>query len=296
MLSDIDTLALAASAVLTVASAYLIRVATRRELASYRSEKLAFFAAALSSTAAAVNIGLLAVSVASRLPRPANYAVIKVFYATDRGRSGNQAPNLFYSDERPPFGGGGDTGPGPQPEFFEVGTSEVSIPRDHRLAEIERPSLLRLEFREDPEKHVVILDVNPEARGQYFSRLRDAVTQSEQHEALIFIHGYNTSFAEAIRRTAQIAYDLGFSGAPICYSWASHGSPLYYVADETNAQWTGLHLINFLKAVQAESGARVIHLIAHSMGNRPLLQALNALSANIASGGQFHEVILAAPI
>jgi esterase/lipase superfamily enzyme len=36
---------------------------------------------------------------------------------------------------------------------------------------------------------------------------------SEAHDLLVFIHGYNTTFADALRRTAQIFYDLDFGGA-----------------------------------------------------------------------------------
>jgi len=31
-------------------------------------------------------------------------------------------------------------------------------------------------------------------------------------QALVFVHGYNTSFDNAIRRAGQLAYDLGFDG------------------------------------------------------------------------------------
>ena len=34
----------------------------------------------------------------------------------------------------------------------------------------------------------------------------------------MFVHGFNVSFADAARRTAQIAYDLAFGG-PGALSW-----------------------------------------------------------------------------
>ena len=47
---------------------------------------------------------------------------------------------------------------------------------------------------------------------------------------MVFIHGFNVPFEDAIYRTAQLAHDLDFDGAPILYSWPSRGTMLGYVA------------------------------------------------------------------
>jgi esterase/lipase superfamily enzyme len=38
-----------------------------------------------------------------------------------------------------------------------------------------------------------------------------------------YMNGYNVTFADAARRTAQIAYDLRFEGDPAFFSWPSQG-------------------------------------------------------------------------
>ena len=43
------------------------------------------------------------------------------------------------------------------------------------------------------------------------------VSRSPRKDAFVFIHGFNVAFEDAVMRTAQIAYDLGFDGAPILY-------------------------------------------------------------------------------
>ena len=50
-------------------------------------------------------------------------------------------------------------------------------------------------------------------------RLR--TSKSFQDQALVFVHGYNNRFDDALYRTAQIAYDLKYDGAPFLYSWPS---------------------------------------------------------------------------
>jgi esterase/lipase superfamily enzyme len=54
------------------------------------------------------------------------------------------------------------------------------------------------------------------------------------------------------------------------------------------------HLTNFLQLVASRSGAKHIHLIAHSMGNWPLLEALDKFTAE-PGGAALNQIILAAP-
>ncbi len=72
----------------------------------------------------------------------APYAVVKVFYATDRAKTGDSAPNSTY---------------GPARGKLAFGIADVSIPRDHRMGHLETPAISQLEFRENPEQHVVLL-------------------------------------------------------------------------------------------------------------------------------------------
>ncbi len=182
---------------------------------------------------------------------------------------------------------GGDRGE------LELGVCSVSVPRDHRVGELESPSVLRLEFRPDPERHVVLVGVHPQPADVFFAGLRACVEQSPRKEAFVFIHGYNVGFETAVRRTAQIAYDLKFSGAPIVYSWPSRESLIQYTVDEQNVAWTVPHLVEFLSGVAERSGATSVHLIAHSMGNRALTAALRELAmVRKDAGPRFHEVVL----
>ena len=90
-----------------------------------------------------------------------------------------------------------------------------------------------------------------------------------------------------------------FSGAPILYSWPSAGSAFSYIRDEAVVRLSGRHLLGFLDDLVARSGAKKINLIAHSMGNRALLDALELMAARRAGAGQtgpvFEQVIFAAP-
>lgn len=179
---------------------------------------------------------------------------------------------------------------------FELGTCEVSIPKTHQLAELESPSIFRFEISENPTKHVILLGIDRLDQGPFLQELREKIEKSKGQEAFVFIHGYNVTFENAARRTAQLAHDLDFKGAPIFFSWPSQGGLLKYIVDETNVDWAVPDLKKFLKMIAEQSGAKRVHLIAHSMGNRALTRALEKMSYSDAKDGPiFNEVILTAP-
>jgi esterase/lipase superfamily enzyme len=212
--------------------------------------------------------------------RPEDGTVVTVYYATHRAREAG--PVLAFANDR------NDTG------RLELGHFEVSIPRDHRLAHVERPTW-RTMWREDPARHFVILSRHLDSYDGFYARISGEVTASRRREVLVFIHGFNVAFDDAIYRTAQVAYDLGFDGPPILYSWPSNGNLQSYFHDATSNEATIPHLRWFLEDVVRRSGATTVHVLAHSMGNRALTHALSRM----ADGGRrlpgVSQVILTAP-
>ncbi len=213
-----------------------------------------------------------------------NYIDMKVFYATDRKTTNQSSPASFYGAERGPD------------DLFSVGTCHVSIPRDHRIGHLESPRLWKFEFRQNPNRDVVLLSVVPSAEADFYRDLLSSVQASEEKKAFVFIHGYDTSFEDAARRTAQLAYDLKFKGVPLFYSWPSKNEAFDYLADEATIDWVRPHVKEFLEQVAARSGADSIYLVAHSMGNRVLTRALSDIAVDAHEPRpNFKEVILAAP-
>jgi len=210
--------------------------------------------------------------------------LVDVFYATNRARSASKDLNEFYGDRRC------------ETPDCELGACQVSIPPGHRWGDLERPSWLRLQFRENPEKHVVLLAVTPMAVDAFYHSVRLLVDQSNERDALLFIHGYNVSFAEAVRRTAQLSFDLKFPGAPIAFCWPSRGRSLSYPADAATIGWTNEYLQNFLVSILDRVQPQRLHVIAHSMGSRALAEALRWLTLQQGRKlPQLHEVVFAAP-
>lgn len=209
------------------------------------------------------------------------YATVRVFFATDRNQVGSSSSGTIFGSLR---------------ADVTYGSCDVSIPEGHSVGALERPSLWRFELKEDPGKHVVLLGTHVTQQAQFFSDVADRVRSSGQRNAFVFVHGYNVSFEDAARRTAQMAYDLGFDGAPVFYSWPSRGTPLAYTVDEQNIEWSQANLEVFLRDFFSHSEADNVYLIAHSMGSRALTRAVASLTSKQPEiRSRLKEVILAAP-
>lgn len=114
------------------------------------------------------------------------------------------------------------------------------------------------------------------AREDFLALVRErlfASTRFKDH-ALVFVHGYNTSFDNALFRTAQIAYDLQFDGAPFLYSWPSGASVSRYPYDRESAEGAEPHLRKFLDMVIKNTGAKSVSIIAHRAQGRSLRRVL----------------------
>jgi esterase/lipase superfamily enzyme len=206
-----------------------------------------------------------------------SHAVVRVLFATDR-RVETRRPLAFASEAA-------------DSNHISYGTCFVSVPRDHRMGELEGPSIWRLEFRPDPEHHVVVLSKELTDRSRFFDDVRQFAQRSDEHDALLFVHGFNVEFDDAVRRLAQLAYDLGFKGPAIAFSWPSQGTLLGYNRDARNVELSADSLRMVLSDLSKTAGVERIHVIAHSMGNRALVGALCKLESDIA----IRQIALIAP-
>src|SRR5262249_53398483 len=143
----------------------------------------------------------------------------------------------------------------------------------------ERPSFIRFEFNERRGRDVVLLSVTPVAETAFYAALHDRLENHSSRELLVFVHGFNVTFAEAAPRTAQLAYDLDFAGVPVLYSWPSKGKVSAYLEDESAVDESRWHFQAFLERLAASSGATRIFVVAHSMGSRVVARAVESLVA-----------------
>ncbi len=216
--------------------------------------------------------------------------VVPVFYGTDRAAESNP--------QRLVFGWG-------RGRKLQLGHALVTIPKTHEVPQIERPWTLKIPYfdvtlyaeSEDPARHFTMKEIKALTKEELLALVRERLAASARfkNHAFVFVHGYNTEFDYAIYRTAQIAYDLKFDGAPFLYSWPSGGRVASYTYDRESAQQSEPFLREFLQTVVRETGAKSVSVIAHSMGNQPLLGVLKELKLSAPPGVVISQVIFAAP-
>ena len=114
-------------------------------------------------------------------------------------------------------------------------------------------------------------------------------------QVFVFVHGFHVSFENALCRAAQIAYDLNFDGAAFLFTWPSGDGYLsYFRTNQENEKIAADHLAEFLEKIAASTNATKIHVIAHSMGNTVLLDALDKLSGK-RSNLRLAEIVMHSP-
>lgn len=108
-------------------------------------------------------------------------------------------------------------------------------------------------------------------------------------EAVIYVHGYNNSFADGVFRTAQMRQDLALPGVALHYSWPSAANPLNYTYDRDSVLFARDGLEEMLRNV-VEAGAERVLLISHSMGGLLLMETLRQIDLVTPGWSERHDV------
>jgi esterase/lipase superfamily enzyme len=207
-----------------------------------------------------------------------------------------EVPVFYGTDRRPSAAGDGYLGR--RGEGVSYGVARVTVPTEGRgLGELSGPRWWRLEFKADLQRHVILSAAVACDRDAFLAGLRSALATADDSDLLLFLHGYNVGFADAARRAAQLAVDLKFRGRTLLFSWASAGDPRLYAVDEASIDWSERHFRDFLRMALTETGASRLHVVAHSMGNRALVRALEHIDTGALAEGSASlcQVIFAAP-
>ena len=204
---------------------------------------------------------------------------VTTYFATNRGRTAESEPVKAYNATV---------------AKLTYGRAVVSIPSAHTAGSLELPSIWRLEFRADPKRHFILKEAvalgADDARAEMTKRLEEAKSKS----LLLFVHGYNMSFAETAMRTAQLAYDLNFPGIPFFFSWPSAGQYTGYLRDAETAQLSeGAfdQVLDDLSRLPVDD----VYIIAHSMGSRVVSQVLRSRVDRGKTTTKISDLLLAAP-
>ncbi|UPQ77077.1 alpha/beta hydrolase [Chryseobacterium nepalense] len=212
---------------------------------------------------------------------------VNIFYGTNRKKTGKNDFNDYFGNNIE------------EDECLNLGRCIISIPKSHKVGRIERPGkILFWSLREKKSKHI-LLDAIQELDGdKFYNEMIDNLKKNDENSFLLFVHGYNNTFAETAWRTGQIAYDLNFKGVTGFFSWPSAGKTLGYVRDMDMASASITSLADFIHSIVKKTDIDKLHIIAHSMGNMLVTSTLKELARNEKYDEvirKIDQIILAAP-
>lgn len=129
--------------------------------------------------------------------------------------------------------------------------------------------------------YVFLTRITTNGRETFTATLQDAIYYDGTDSVLLFVHGFNVEFDEAVVRAAQLSNDLSRDarfdiGIPVLYSWPSAGALSLedYQGDRARSLGAAPYLEAFLDILTTDLDVSRINIIAHSMGNRVLTKAL----------------------
>ncbi|MEY9780290.1 esterase/lipase superfamily enzyme [Sinorhizobium fredii] len=197
--------------------------------------------------------------------------------ATTRAQS--EEPGVLFSGERAP----------------ELSLTEivVSVPpeKNRKVGQVQWPKKLPADpTRDFSTVSVKPLDPGPEAQAWLHGHL------PKNRRVLIFVHGFNNRFEDAVYRYAQIVHDSGADVAPVIFTWPSRASIFDYNYDKESTNYSRDALEELLQRASKNPSVGEITLMAHSMGSWVTVEALRQMAIRDGRvAAKITDVILASP-
>ncbi len=210
---------------------------------------------------------------------PPGTGLVQMLVATTRAPN-DAEPGEMFSGER-----------GAGLSFADI---TISLPpdRNRRIGEVQWPTTQP----PDPMLEFTTVEANVLTREQALAEFNRHIKQTPRRQVLVFVHGFNTRFGEAVYRFAQIAHDSAADVTPVLFTWPSRGKLLHYGYDHESASYSRDALENLLQALSHNPNVGEISILAHSMGNWVTLEALRQMAIRDRGlSPKIQNVMLAAP-
>jgi esterase/lipase superfamily enzyme len=186
-------------------------------------------------------------------------SVVDMLVVTTRGPS--DSPGELFSGER-----------GERASFADIA---ISIPPAgaRQIGEVQWPNAVP----GDPSREFVTLNAEVLDKSAAVARFDARIKKTHARQALVFVHGFNTRFEEAVYRFAQVVHDADTSALPVLFTWPSRGKLLAYGYDHESASSSRDTLEALLQGLARDPNVGEISILAHSMGNWVTMEALRQM-------------------
>jgi esterase/lipase superfamily enzyme len=207
-------------------------------------------------------------------------ARVTVLAATNRRRS-NSSAEMFDGERAPEL---------------SYAAVDVSIPPDgaRKVGQVQVPG----SAAGNPEREFVTVSADYLDKRAFSAAITTVAKQSGRNKVLVFVHGFNNRFDDAVYRFAQIVHDSKAEGIPVLFTWPSRGELRLnsYAYDRESAIYSRDALEQLLDTLASNPQVKEVNILAHSMGNWVTLEALRGKAiAGGKIGHKIKNVFLVAP-
>lgn len=112
---------------------------------------------------------------------------------------------------------------------------------------------------------------------------------------MLFVHGYNYGFERTCRMAAEMQRYLQDKATVLVFSWPSNGLPSDYMRDQADIEWSVPLLADIIGQLGKRIGSERVRVVAHSLGSRGVIQALQRLGAGRSEQPVIADLVLLAP-
>lgn len=218
----------------------------------------------------------------TRIEKYSDTLALEVYYATNResGADASQCNNQSFgiqSDKK-----------------LNFGVCRINVPKRHATGQIE----IAPDSRADTHKYFRVLAQKKFTAEDFQKTFQNLPAK----EVLVFIHGFNVNFQDAVFRASQLAYDLKFQGSVILFSWPAGTDSGFlnkamvsrtYANNKANAAQSIPLAVEFFKLL---GGLELnINIMVHSMGHQIAIPALNTIATEDGNNFKLNELVLNAP-
>ena len=204
---------------------------------------------------------------------------MSVLAATTRRRSTTDAGDMFS---------------GERGEDVSYAAVTVSIPPEsaRKPGQVQYPSSVP----GNPQRDFVTASADYLDKRAFSAAISNAAKQGGRSKVLVFVHGFNNRFDDAVYRFAQIVHDSKAEGIPVLFTWPSRGGVTAYGYDRESANFSRDALEQLLDTLAANPQVKEVNILAHSMGNWVTLEALRGKAIGGGKiGNKVRNVFLVAP-
>lgn len=201
--------------------------------------------------------------------------------------------DLLVATTRAPSSEPGVLFSGERAEELSLTEIVVSIPpeKNRTIGQVQWPKKLPA----NPEREFSTVSVTPlKGKDDTQSWLKGNLPKSRR--VLIFVHGFNNRYEDAVYRYAQIVHDSGTDVAPVIFTWPSRASVFDYNYDKESTNYSRDALEDLLRRAARDPKVGEITVMAHSMGSWVTVEALRQMAIRDGRiAPKITDVILASP-